>query len=140
MSVRKGGDDSEDEGWSQAKFSYESGDFGPIEKDDVPSYLKKRFLNDGVDIPDSISHKNRARIIQLREYIEETTHMQQEFNNAIGEANETIINCQNQIKRLSDNVILVQNKKKGLEAVVHAYDNTIKRYEEEIEKIKREAS
>ena len=154
MSVRKGGDDSEDEGWSQAKFSYESGDFGPIEKDDVPSYLKKRFLNDGVDVPDSISHKNRARIIQLREYIEETTHMQQEFNNAIGEANETIINCQNQIKRLSDNLILVQNKIKRLnddlifiqnevresEIVEHVCDNTIKRNEEEIEKIQREAS
>jgi len=154
MSVRKGGDDSEDEGWSQAKFSYESGDFGPIEKDDVPSYLKKRFLSDGVDIPDSISPKNRARIIQLRERVDRDKSLQQEFKHNIRLSKEHITDIENEIKRLNDDLMFVQNKIKRLnddlifiqnevresEKLMPVLDNNIKRYEEEIEKIKREAS
>ncbi len=106
MSVNR---DSDDEDWSSGKFSYNISDFKPTATDNMPSHLKKRTLDDGVHIPDSISHKNRARIVQLRERIDRDKSLKQEFKNKIKLSKEYMTDIENEIKRLNDILMFVPN-------------------------------
>ena len=83
--------------------------------------MTKRSRSDVVDLPDSINPKHRARIIELRGYIEGNKKAQQKWKD--------------EIKRNSELIITYQNKNQFLESLLPGYDETIKRFEEEIERL-----